>query len=333
LSDGSAAVETVEPLSARGHAADAPPVPAAPVAARPPDRAATGAAVSADLASEVDAFLEPYRREFRRRGQALWAAVYLQGLLRPGGRKNIENLTRVVTLPPGLRVEDAAQALQHFINQSPWDEERLWARHQALLAARAGAGGAFVFEELPFLKQGRHSAGVQRQFSRRLGRKVNCQLAVVLHHVGPAGHAPLALRLYLPKDWLQDPARLEVAGVPASYRAPASKLELALGLLDAARTAGVAGGGLAAGPGWADSEELRDAAAVRDLQFIPELPADLAATLAAGRRRLLEDFGLEHFEGRSWRGFHHHACLVMLAHAFPGDGPNAARVTAQARDR
>jgi hypothetical protein len=25
---------------------------------------------------------------------------------------------------------------------------------------------------------------------------------------------------------------------------------------------------------------------------------------------------LDHFEGRSWRGFHHHACLVMVAFGF-----------------
>ena len=29
-----------------------------------------------------------------------------------------------------------------------------------------------------------------------------------------------------------------------------------------------------------------------------------------------EELGLNHFEGRSWRGFHHHACWVMLAYGF-----------------
>lgn len=29
-----------------------------------------------------------------------------------------------------------------------------------------------------------------------------------------------------------------------------------------------------------------------------------------------EELGLDHFEGRSWRGFHHHAALVMLAYGF-----------------
>ncbi len=28
------------------------------------------------------------------------------------------------------------------------------------------------------------------------------------------------------------------------------------------------------------------------------------------------DLGLDHYEGRSWRGFHHHAALCALAHGF-----------------
>ncbi len=30
----------------------------------------------------------------------------------------------------------------------------------------------------------------------------------------------------------------------------------------------------------------------------------------------MKELGLDHFEGRSWRGFHHHACLAMLAYGF-----------------
>ena len=33
-----------------------------------------------------------------------------------------------------------------------------------------------------------------------------------------------------------------------------------------------------------------------------------------GYQEMKEELGLNHFEGRSWRGFHHHACLVMLAY-------------------
>jgi SRSO17 transposase len=35
-----------------------------------------------------------------------------------------------------------------------------------------------------------------------------------------------------------------------------------------------------------------------------------------GYQQMQEELGLDHHEGRSWRGFHHHACLVMLAYGF-----------------
>lgn len=35
-----------------------------------------------------------------------------------------------------------------------------------------------------------------------------------------------------------------------------------------------------------------------------------------GYRQMKEELGLDHFEGRTYRGFHHHAALVMLAYGF-----------------
>ena len=29
-----------------------------------------------------------------------------------------------------------------------------------------------------------------------------------------------------------------------------------------------------------------------------------------------DELGLDHFEGRSWRGWHHHVVLVLMAYAF-----------------
>ena len=164
---------------------------------------------------DLDDYTALFRDDFRRRDQARWAAVYLQGLLQEGGRKTIGGLARRVALPPDLSVDDAAQALQNFVNQSPWDEQRIWRRHRALLAGRhAEPDGVFVLDDLAFVKQGRCSVGVQRQYSGALGRKTNCQIAVALHHAGSAGCCPLSLRLYLPRGWLTHPHRLDAAGVP-----------------------------------------------------------------------------------------------------------------------
>ncbi|WP_455907574.1 transposase [Streptomyces mirabilis] len=61
--------------------------------------------------------------------------------------------------------------------------------------------------------------------------------------------------------------------------------------------------------------------------WLSNLPADTAlATLvrtAKLRWRIEHDYremkqalGLAHFEGRTWRGWHHHVTLVSVAHAF-----------------
>ncbi len=187
----------------------------------------------AEWLQRLDDYTTRFRDDFRRRDQARWAAVYLQGLLQEGGRKTIGGLARRVILPPDLSVDDAAQALQNFVNQSPWDEHKVWRRCRAFLAGRlAEPDGVFVLDDLAFVKQGRCSVGVQRQYSSALGRKTNCQIAVAVHHAGPAGCRPLSLRLYLPRGWLLHAQRLDSAGVPRERRDGRSKTAIALELLD-----------------------------------------------------------------------------------------------------
>ena len=118
-------------------------------------------------------------------------------------------------MPEGLASKDPEQALQQFVNQSPWDEHAVLRRYRARLAQTfASPKGIFVIDDVSFPKQGRHSVGVQRQYCGALGKKANCQVAVSVHYVSPAGHYPLDLRLYLPDCWLADPERLDKAGVP-----------------------------------------------------------------------------------------------------------------------
>src|SRR5205807_1759296 len=125
------------------------------------------------------------------------------------------------------------------------------------------------------------------------------------------------LRLYLPRGWVQSPERLAACGVPAHCRAPATRAHIALGLLDELRDAELTAGGVVPGPGYDDSEEFRSGLAERGLKEAPsaDRPRDLGLAEEVCRR-MKAGLGLDHFEGRSWRGFHHHAALVMLAHGF-----------------
>jgi SRSO17 transposase len=195
-----------------------------------------GPAVLKRLAAYADRF----RPHFHRTRQARWAGVYLRGLLQEGERKSIEPLARRVSLPAELAaVADPEQALQQFVNQSHWDEAAVAREYRAAMAeALADPDGAFVVDDTTFPKKGRHSVGVQRQHCGALGKKANCQCAVSLHYAAPQGHGPLAMRLYLPPAWLEEPARLDRAGVPPQERRDLTKGQIALELLDQARAEG-----------------------------------------------------------------------------------------------
>jgi SRSO17 transposase len=214
--------------------------------------------------------------DFPQATPAAWAGVYLEGLLLDGERKSVEPLSRRVTLPAGLSSRDPEQALQQFVNQSPWDEQAVLRRYRATLArAFASPEGVFLFDDVSFPERGSHSVGVQRQYCGALGKTANCQVAVSVHYVAPKGHFPLDPRLYLPEAWLADEDRLDRAGVPEGERRPLTKPEIALDLLDRVRAEGLPGSVAVADAGYGVSRELRDGLAARGLRYVVGVTSDL----------------------------------------------------------
>jgi SRSO17 transposase len=108
--------------------------------------------------------------------------------------------------------------------------------------AREGGGKptiCLIIDESSFAKQGDRSVGVARQWSGRLGKVDNCQVAVFGVQSDGQRHAPVDMRLYLPKAWIGDPARCEQAGIPQAARTLNSKSEHALDIVRAARARGM----------------------------------------------------------------------------------------------
>jgi SRSO17 transposase len=174
-----------------------------------------------------------------------------------------------------LTSKDPEQALQQFVNQSPWDEKAILRRYRAHLARTfADPGGIFLFDDVSFPKQGIHSVGVQRQYCGALGKKANCQVAVSVHYVSPKGHYPLDLQLYLPDSWLADAKRLDKAGVPKDQRLARTKHEIALELLDRVRSEGLPGSSVVADAGYGASGVFRDALEQRGLKYIVGVTSD-----------------------------------------------------------
>src|SRR5438105_1925861 len=218
-----------------------------------------------------------FAEDFPQAKPARWAGVYLHGLLLDGERKSIEPLSRRITLPEGLNSKDPEQALQQFVNQSPWDERKVLRRYRARLAETfASPEGLFVIDDTSFPKQGRHSVGVQRQYCGALGKKANCQVAVSVHYVAPPGHYPLDLRLYLPDSWLADDRRLEKAGVPEAERRALTKPQIALELLDRVRGEGLPGWAVVTDAGYGASGEFRAGVAERGLIYMAGVTGEFA---------------------------------------------------------
>jgi SRSO17 transposase len=187
-------------------------------------------------------------------------------------------------------------------------------RYRELLpAAVRGTPGTWVVHDGVIPKKGRHSVGTQRQFARSLGRKVNCQVAVVVGRHGPGGYAPLAVRLYLPGFWLRESAETVEKTVPAEFRTPASKGQVATGLFDELAGEGWTAGLAAAEDGYLSDTGFREVVA---RHVAPLDPDRVLAGATAHFEWLKHALGLDHFEGRNWLGWHHHAALVLAAYGF-----------------
>lgn len=371
---------------------------------------------------------------------------YCTGLILPGERKSVEPMA--ARTAPG-RTSAQHQSLLHFVGVAPWSDEAVLGKVRELVLPAIEKHGpieAWIIDDTGFPKQGRHSVGVRHQYCGQLGKQANCQVAVSLSIANHGASLPVAYRLYLPKEWAEDGARRDKAGVPLEIGFK-SKPEIALeqirwaceaglprgvGLMDAAYgndsrlragmtalgvtyVAGILPNSLmwpsGAGPqrrgkpmnntgrrdepdlvsarevalalpkrawrtirwregsaDWLSSRFARVRVGVGHNRLLPEqlarewlliewpdgeaaptkywlstLPAGIGlrrlVDLAKLRWRIERDYqelkqevGLGHYEGRGWRGFHHHATLSIAAYGFliaeratiPPSGPRPA---------
>jgi SRSO17 transposase len=223
-------------------------------------------------------YAELFRDDFRYKTQHSWSGVYLRGLLQDGERKSIEPMVARVPRPAELLdIQDPEQAMQQFLSQSPWDEQKVCKRYRSVMAQPlASPQGIFVIDDSGFPKQGKHSVGVQHQYCGQLGKKANCQVAVTVHYVSPKGHFPAALRLYLPQSWTNSPERLDEVGVPHEYRQERTKGQIALDLLDQVRAENVLPGSVVVtDSGYGVSQPFRDGLAQRQLFYLAGVTSEM----------------------------------------------------------
>jgi len=143
------------------------------------------------------------RAEVRKRvGRYLW------GLLASVERKNGWQLAEELG-------EANAHGVQRLLAEADWNEEAVRDDLRAYVIEHLGeAGGILAIDETGFVKKGKKSAGVARQYSGTAGRRENSQIGVFLLYASTKGYAFIDRALYLPQEWTADRVRCREAGIP-----------------------------------------------------------------------------------------------------------------------
>src|SRR3979490_1522609 len=145
---------------------------------------------------------------FAQERAALNAGVFVDGLLGDERRKS-----------GWMRAEAAGDPgpwrQQALLGRDRWDADALRDLvRDYVIEHLADANAVLVIDETGFLKQGKASCGVARQYTGSAGKITNCQIGVFVAYGSGHCHAFIDRTLYLPKEWADDPDRLEAAYVP-----------------------------------------------------------------------------------------------------------------------
>ena len=205
-------------------------------------------------------------------------AMYALGLFGEGERKSAEPIAARACADPA-ETDKVHQRLLHFLVDSEWDDHavRLTAARYGLAAITARAPvDAWILDDTGFLKQGKHSVGVQRQYTGSAGKVTNCQIGVSLCLATRYDHLPVDFELYLPRTWCDDPARRREAHVPPTVRFH-TKLTLGLQQIRRAAAAGLPHGAILADSGYGNSTAFREE--VRYLGFDYAVGIDSTTTV------------------------------------------------------
>jgi SRSO17 transposase len=163
-----------------------------------------------ELADELVAYHNEFADLYYRNEQARWGYMYLQGLIAPVESKAIQ--------PMAMALEGGnIQAMQQFIGQGQWQDEKLLKRHWRLADETLGEeDGVGIVDGSGFPKKGKHSVGVARQWCGQLGKVENCQEGVFAAYASRQGYTLLDRRLYLPAEWFDEEhrERWEKCGIP-----------------------------------------------------------------------------------------------------------------------
>ena len=238
------------------------------------------------LRVELDEFVAEYRDCVKTKPSRKHMRTYVSGLLGPLKRKNVE----AIALEAGVPV----RTLQEFLSLHRWDDLAVGRRTRELVRRRHSSDDAIaVIDETSFAKKGKKTAGVKRQYCGATGKIDNCVVSVHLGYVADQFQALLDGELFLPEEWVANPARCAEAAVPkkAIYR---PKWKIALDLLERSLSEGVHFRWLTADELYGRTSAFRERVAELGLTYVVEVPC---TTKGWTKRPRVEPAGLRLMRG------------------------------------
>lgn len=180
------------------------------------------------MAEELVAFHQQFHDCFGRVEHQRLGLAYLSGLMSNMKAKSAE--------PVALEFlgEDGVRSLQRFMKECRWHHETMELENQILLSPLiADPQGMINADSCEFIKKGKESVGVSRQYCGAIGKVENCQSGVFVGYSSEKGYALLTGRLYMPKLWFspQYAQRRKDNWVPKDLTFQ-TKLQIALELID-----------------------------------------------------------------------------------------------------
>jgi SRSO17 transposase len=218
------------------------------------------------------------RSEVRER-----ANDYLRGLLSGAERKNGWQLAEVAgnATPYGI---------QHLLGRANWDADALRDDLCEYVIGHLGDDeSVLIVDETGFIKKGKESVGVKRQYTGTAGKTENCQVGVFVAYTSGRGQAFIDRELYLPEEWSHDEQRRKRAVVPEEV-GMRTKPQLAEEMLRRALDGGVQAAWVVADSVYGDSRRLG--------MFLEEREQSYVLTLSG--------------KAHVWAGFRQHRVRAVL---------------------
>ncbi len=225
------------------------------------------------------------------------ARAYLLGLLSSVERKNCWQLAEHAGhTRPG--------PMQRLLRYARWDADAVRDDVRAYAAEHLGAdGGVLIVDETGFVKKGRSSAGVQRQYTGTAGRIENSQVGVFLALATSRGRALIDRRLYLPEhSWCNDPERRHAAGIPQKVQF-ATKPRLAAEMTETVLDAGISASWVTGDEAYGQDPHLRNALGARGIGYVLAVACSTRVRINQGRTSIRADVltGVGRLPATAWQ--------------------------------